>query len=127
MSSGKRAAIAIGAVVILVAAFVILRGGSSDNSKSSSTTSSGGTPTVTVVNAKPKGGIQKLTFKKGGTVKFKVVSDTADEIHVHGYDFHKDVPKNGSVTFDFPAKIDGKFVVELESRSTQIAELDVNP
>ena len=89
--------------------------------------SSATTPTVRVVDAKPQGGVKKLTCQKGGTVKFRVVSDTADEIHVHGYDFHKDVAKGGSVTFDFPAKIDGRFVVELEGSSTQIAELDVNP
>jgi hypothetical protein len=73
------------------------------------------------------GGVQKITVKKGGRVRFKVVSDTADEIHVHGYDFHKDVTAGGSVSFDFPAKIDGVFVIELEKRSEQIASLQVNP
>jgi hypothetical protein len=46
---------------------------------------------------------------------------------VHGYDFHKDVRKNGSVSFNFPAKIGGGFVVELESRGEQIADLKVRP
>jgi hypothetical protein len=46
---------------------------------------------------------------------------------VHGYDFHKNVPAGGSVDFKFPAKIDGVFVIELESRGEQIAELRVNP
>jgi hypothetical protein len=55
-----------------------------------------------------------------------VVSDVSDEIHVHGYNFHKDVKKGGSVSFDFPAKIDGIFVIELESRGEQIASLQVN-
>jgi hypothetical protein len=116
--------IAVAGVAIIVIAFVVLNGGSSSSSTSSTNK---GTPTVHVVNAKPQGGVQKLTFKKGGTVRFSVVSDTADEIHVHGYDFHKDVAKGGTVTFDFPAKIDGRFVVELEGSSTQIAELDVTP
>ena len=122
MSSGvRRAVIAVVGVAVIIVAFVLLQGGKSSDSTSKST------PTVRVVNAKPEGGVQKLTFKKGGTVKFHVVSDTADEIHVHGYDVHKDVAKGGTVTFDFPAKIDGRFVVELEGSSTQIAELDVNP
>jgi hypothetical protein len=30
------------------------------------------------------------------------------------------------VSFDFPAKIDGIFVIELESRGEQIASLQVN-
>lgn len=79
------------------------------------------------MNARPQGGIDDLTFKKGGTVKFRVVFDTADEIHVHGYDVHKDVARGGSVTFSFPARIDGRFVVELEAAGTQIARLDVTP
>ena len=122
MSSGvRRAVIAVAGVAVIVVAFVLLQGGKSSDSTSKTT------PTVHVVNAKPEGGVQKLTFKKGGTVRFRVVSDTADEIHVHGYDFHKDVRQGRDVTFDFPAKIDGRFVVELEGSSTQIAELDVNP
>jgi hypothetical protein len=60
-------------------------------------------------------------------VRFKVTSDVADEIHVHGYDVHKDVEAGGSVTFDFPGKIDGRFVVELENAGEQIAQLEVTP
>jgi hypothetical protein len=78
-----------------------------------------------VKNAKPVGGVQKLVVKKNGQVTFTVKSDTADEIHVHGYNFMKDVPKGGSVSFDFPAKIDGEFDIELEKRGEQIASLQV--
>ena len=46
---------------------------------------------------------------------------------MHGYDVHKDVAKGGTVTFDFPAKIEGRFVVELEGKGEQIAQLDVTP
>jgi hypothetical protein len=84
-------------------------------------------PTVRVVNAKPQGGIKKLNFDKGDQIRFRIVSDTADEIHVHGYDLMKDVPKGGSVTFSFKGSIDGRFVVELEGHGEQIAELDVAP
>jgi hypothetical protein len=83
--------------------------------------------TVRVVDAKPVGGVQALDVKKGGSVHLVVQSDTADEIHIHGYDIHKDVPRNGSVTFDFPAKIDGGFVIELENHKQQIANLKVEP
>jgi hypothetical protein len=84
-------------------------------------------PTVRVVNAKPQGGVKKLNFDKGDQIRFRIVSDTADEIHVHGYDLMKDVPKGGSVTFSFKGSIDGRFVVELEGHGEQIAELDVAP
>jgi hypothetical protein len=83
--------------------------------------------TIKIVNAKPAGGEQSLDVKKGGAIHLVVQSDTADEIHIHGYDFHKDVPANGSVTFDFPAKIDGQFIIELENHKTEIAKLKVEP
>jgi hypothetical protein len=84
-------------------------------------------PTVRVVDAKPQGGVQKLNFNKGDQIRFRIVSDTADEIHVHGYDLKKDIAKGGSVTYSFKGSIDGRFVVELENHGEQIAELDVAP
>jgi hypothetical protein len=121
----KRAVALAALVAVLVVAFVIAKGSGSDNNKTS-TASSSGPVVINVVNGKPQGGIQKITVKKGQPVRFTVRSDVADEIHVHGYNFHKDVKKGGSVSFDFPATIDGIFVIELESRSEQIASLQVN-
>ncbi|MEA2155903.1 MAG: hypothetical protein QOE11_2043 [Solirubrobacteraceae bacterium] len=83
--------------------------------------------TIKIVNAKPAGGEQTLDVKKGGKIHLVVQSDTADEIHIHGYDFHKDVARNSSVTFDFPAKIDGQFIIELEAAKQEIAKLKVEP
>src|SRR3954462_4166525 len=120
----RRAGLLALLVAALVVAFVLAKGSSDDNK--TTTTSSGGPVVIHVVNGKPQGGIQKITVNKGDPVKFTVDSDVADEIHVHGYNFHKDVKKNGSVSFSFPAKIDGIFVIELESRSEQIASLQVN-
>jgi hypothetical protein len=85
------------------------------------------TSTVTVEGGKPKGGVQELKVKKDGQVHLTVNSDTADEIHVHGYDLMKDVEKGGSVKFDFKATIDGRFEIELEDAKEQIADLSVEP
>ena len=150
LSNLQRLAIVVGAVVVLVVAYLVFSGGGDDNDKSASqpatapssstqstatsatdtgsgTTAAPAPPTVRVVDAKPQGGVQKLSFNKGDQIRFRVVSDTADEIHVHGYDLMKDVPKGGSVTFSFKGSIDGRFVVELEEHGEQIAELDVQP
>ena len=149
MSRNQRIALLAAAVAVLVIGFVIAKSGSDSNNDSSSadttstpgapsstTTNSGGTPakpaapavqTVVVKNAKPVGGIKVLKFDKGGTIRFKVKSDTADEIHFHGYDKHQDVKAGGTVAFDVPATIDGKFVVELEGRKQQIASVEVEP
>jgi hypothetical protein len=83
--------------------------------------------TITVQGGMPKGGVQDLKVKKGGPVHLTVKSDTADEIHIHGYDLHKDVTKGGTVTFDFPAKIDGSFIIELEQAKQTLANLAVEP
>lgn len=84
-------------------------------------------PTIVVKNGEPVGGIQELEFDSGDQIRFKVSSDAAEEIHVHGYDIAKEVPAGGSVEFDFPAEIEGIFEAELEGLGVQIAELRVNP
>jgi heme/copper-type cytochrome/quinol oxidase subunit 2 len=126
-------------VVIAVVGFIALKPSDSKKSSTTTTTTAETTgakqqppspppiPNVRVRGGKPVGGIQNLTFNKGDTVQFKVTSDVADEVHVHGYDVHKNVAPGHPVTFRFPGKIDGEFVVELESRAEQIASLKVNP
>ncbi len=109
-------------VVAAIALFVVLK----DNG-SSSTNASGKVPTIVIRNGKPVGGIAELTYNEGERVRFKVESDVSDEVHVHGYDVMKDVKAGGSVSFDFPATIEGLFEAELEGRKEQILELRVNP
>lgn len=83
--------------------------------------------TIVVKNGEPVGGVQELEYNAGDQIRFDVSSDVADEIHIHGYDLMKDVPAGGSVSFSFPAEIEGIFEVELEGLKEQIAELRVNP
>jgi hypothetical protein len=138
MTTGRRFALLAAVVVIAVVGYIVLKPDNTkkDNTGSTQTTTvAGGSskpapPPVTQVNvkgAKPVGGIKKFSVNKGDQVRFTVNSDVSDEIHVHGYDFHKNVKAGGKVSFSFPAKIDGVFVIELESRGEQIAELTVNP
>ena len=84
-------------------------------------------PTIVVRAGEPVGGVAELDYDQGERVRFKVTSDVADEIHLHGYDISKEVEAGGSATFDFPAEIEGIFEVELEQRAVQIAELTVEP
>jgi heme/copper-type cytochrome/quinol oxidase subunit 2 len=137
MTPARRGALIAAVIVIAIVAFIVLKPSSTSKKQSSTpatvTTANGkkapapAVPNVVVKNAKPVGGIKDLTFNKGDTVKFKVTSDVADEIHVHGYDVMKDVKPGHPITFSFPGKIDGEFVVELEGRKQQIASLRVNP
>lgn len=84
-------------------------------------------PTIVVRNGKPVGGVAELSFKAGEDIRFKVTSDVSDELHLHGYDISKEVEAGGSVSFDFPAEIEGIFELELEQRAVPIAELQVDP
>ena len=154
LSGVQRAGVVLGGLAVLLIVFVVLRGNDDNGSSSSSsapqttTTSSGAdstasdpastststatTPepavqTIRVVNGQPDGGIKKISYTKGDQVRLKVQSDTADEIHVHGYDLKKDVTAGGSVQFSFKGTIEGRFEVELENAGVQIANLEVTP
>jgi hypothetical protein len=87
----------------------------------------GKVPTIVIRNGEPVGGIKQLEYSAGDEIRFEVTSDVADEVHVHGYDLMQDVPAGGTVSFDFPAEIEGIFEAELEGRKEQIAEITVNP
>jgi hypothetical protein len=95
--------------------------------KSESASMGGKVPTIVIRNGEPVGGVQELEYSAGEEIRFEVKSDVADEVHVHGYDLMKDVPAGGTVSFDFPAEIEGIFEAELEGRKEQILELRVNP
>ncbi|HET6997673.1 MAG TPA: hypothetical protein VFI03_03705 [Solirubrobacterales bacterium] len=104
-----------------------LEGAESSDASGSQAAGEAGEPTVVIRNGEPVGGIQELEYDAGDEVRFKVESDVADEVHVHGYDLMEDVAAGGTVSFEFPAEIEGIFEVELEGRKLQIAELTVNP
>jgi hypothetical protein len=147
-SNGSRIAAALIAVAAVVVLFFAFKGGDDESDSSTAVTSatpttstsateaggesgskpaSSSVPTITIKDGQPEGGIADLSFDQGEDVRFVVDSDTADEVHVHGYDIGEDVEAGGTVKFDFPADLEGVFEVELESSATQIAELTVNP
>jgi len=121
MSRTSRVVLILMAVVVVVVAAVVLSGSGSD------TTASSGAATIEIKDAKPVGGVRKLNYAKGDTIDLTIKSDTADEVHFHGYDVKKDVEAGGSVHFKFPAKIDGKFIVELEDHGVTLANVTVEP
>jgi hypothetical protein len=121
-SNTTRALLGAAAVVLAVVLLIVLKNGGSDT-----TATTKGVTTIVVEDGKPVGGIKQLTYNKGEEVRFRVDSDVSDEVHMHGYDIMKDVKAGGSVSFDFPATIEGVFEAELEGRKQQILELTVNP
>jgi hypothetical protein len=115
MSSRARFALLGAAVLVIIIAVIVIVGSGGDTSYTT------GNPVLTGDS------VQKLRFKKGDTVKFRVKAPLDTEVHVHGYNFMKDVKKGEIAQFSFPATIDGIFVIEFEETSKQIAELRVDP
>ena len=113
--------LAVAVVIAAVAAIIII------TSVGGSDTKSAGPTTIEVQDAKPVGGVKTLTYKKGDTIDLTVKSDTADEVHFHGYDVMKDVEAGGSVQFKMPATIEGEFIVELEDHKETLANVKVEP
>jgi hypothetical protein len=122
----RTAAIGAALVVVAVVLLIVLSGGSSDSSKS---TDAGKVPTVVVdKQGHPVGGVQELVYNKGDQIHFKVKVPFEEEVHLHGYDVAKEVPKGGgTVTYDLEADLEGEFEAELEDRAEQIVALKVEP
>jgi hypothetical protein len=124
----RTAIVGAGLVVVAVVLFIVL-GGGGDSNDSSGATDAGKVPTVVVDGeGHPVGGIQELVYRKGDQIHFKVKVPFEEEVHLHGYDVAKEVPKGGGVvTYDLPAEIEGVFEAELEGHKEQIVELKVEP
>ena len=73
------------------------------------------------------GGIRRATVARNRRVVLLVRSDVADHVHLHGYDIMRDVAPGAPGRLGFRATVPGRFEVELEDRSLQIAEITVKP
>jgi hypothetical protein len=144
VSRAQRLSFLAVAVVIAVVAVIVLTSGGDDEPD---TTSATATPTATAAPGETgtpapeatrpphrpapptltPGKVMDLRFKENDIVRFRVRSDVADEVHVHGYDLMKDVEPGQTITFSFPATITGIFEIELENAGEQIAQLRVDP
>jgi hypothetical protein len=67
----------------------------------------------------------KRSAALGQTVIIKVTSDTADEVHLHGYDKKADAAPGTVATITFKADKPGIFEVELEKKGLKLFELEV--
>lgn len=128
-SNVMRLAMALAALAVAVVLFVALQGAADESSEPDSQAAEtqevqGGqraqprkpskpaVPKVVVRDGEPVDGVAELTFKSGQRIKFRVSSDVADEVHVHGYD--RPIWKGYSRS-------------KLEHRAVPIAELQVHP
>ena len=93
----------------------------------STTTPAGQEPIeVSVENGEVVGGLETIVFELGAEVWIVVYSDSADHVHVHGYDLFYDVTPELPADIMFVADIPGVFEIELEGAHLLIAELEVS-
>jgi hypothetical protein len=138
----RRLSAALIGAVVLTAVFALASCGSDEDASDTTETTTETTSTTTttqppppgpteirvrVVNGVPQGGIVRETVDKGDRLALIVTSDVADHVHVHGYDLFRDLVPGKRARIAFRARLPGRFVVELEDRHAQIAELTVNP
>ena len=81
---------------------------------------------VEVVGGKPVGGHQRVEVELNSEVAIMVTSDTAEEIHVHGYAILHSVAVGQPLHFSFTADIPGVFEVELEGSGRLLLQLTVS-
>lgn len=72
-------------------------------------------------------GSSRLEIPLGARIELTVVSDVADELHLHGYDVALDIEAGGRGVLEVTADIPGIFELELESSRLLITELEVAP
>lgn len=80
---------------------------------------------VEVVGGEPAGGVRSYLVESGQTVQVTVVSDTADEAHLHGYDLDAELVPGTPATITFTADMAGSFEMELHESGALLFYLDV--
>ncbi len=84
------------------------------------------TVTIEVAGGDPVGGVQRIAVDRGSVVALMVTADTAEEVHVHGYDILRAVSPGQSAHFAFTAEIPGVFEVELERSGRLLLQLQIS-
>ena len=152
MNSRQRIGLLLAGLAALAVAFFVLSPGETKNDTagtatepSPATSTAGGyepatttaapaaarQPQFTVIRVrggKPVGGVRTIKVTSGERVRIEVQSpDSADEVHLHGYDIMRDLKAGGRVRFVFKADAEGIFEMELESSHTPVAKIAVQP
>lgn len=99
--------------------------GAATPSAAPSPTTPAPTVSITVKGGKVTAGNGRHKIKLGSTVILEVTSDTADEVHVHGYDKEFALKPGKPARVAFNANIPGVFEVELHEAGTALCELQV--
>lgn len=79
-----------------------------------------------VVDGLALGAGGRIAVDRGSPVRIVATGDTADEVHIHGYDLLIDIAPGVEETLEFVADIPGIFEVEMEGSGVLVFELEVS-
>jgi len=82
---------------------------------------------LAIANGKLVSGPTVIQVKQKDRVIFHVKSDSADEIHLHGYNLHLLLRPGESATLDFIADKTGRFTYELHHADVELGALEIYP
>ena len=126
-------------VVAALATAALALGGAACGSTEDSTTAPSGSSTSTGDATVPEPTAYEFTISSGtrtdgesqvevplgASIVLTITADTADEIHVHGYDLTADTVPGEPTTIDLIADLPGVFEVEMHDAGTVITQLRV--
>ncbi|WP_104524709.1 cupredoxin domain-containing protein [Blastococcus atacamensis] len=103
-------------------------GGATEGSTAATTPAepAGTALTVEVAGGQLAGDTGRVPVPLGDPVTVTITSDTADEVHLHGYDVTADLPAGTPVELSFEATIPGVFELELHDARTVLLTLQVS-
>lgn len=82
---------------------------------------------IEVTGGQLESGPTVIQVEQGESITLQVVSDRADEFHLHGYDLRLDLEPNTPATLHIEADRSGRFGYELHSAHREIGVLEVRP
>ena len=87
----------------------------------------GGEILLTLNKGKPDAGVMVVRVKKAANVLIKVNSNSAEELHLHGYDLRLPVSQNAISELRFQALKTGRFEMESHLTHRPVLILEVRP
>lgn len=101
----------------------------SSNPSTSTTTPTASGETVVDINVtggQVTGGAKYVDIELGKSLTIRVTGDTADDVHVHGYDIKQALTPGRRAEITFTADIPGVYEVELEESGLVLVHLQIS-
>ena len=68
-----------------------------------------------------------IQVHRGEQVVLRFKSNTADELHLHGYDLYARITPQETAVLEFSANRTGRFTMELHQAQSELGALEVYP